>query len=369
MEVVINNKHLLGEDAASFERQVERKLKSFERVLKGYKKKPPLEIHVKKVNAAGEYRISASLNMKRKPLFIEDSGIEPAALIASLLDRLKRWTRQQVHIERKEYLHERKTRHRETIGEHLVQLQKQIEKKDRKAFAELLQKNLPGVKNYISRRLKMAQLTSLLKTRQLTLEDLTDELYLQVFEKFDQRPKDKVVFLPWVFKLADEIIEKHLKETEFEKEHTASHIEKLVKDEYKTLEENFSANAEGQPVMLEEMDEQTYQGDYYHWEDIFTEDSEEELLEQIDRHDIEDAHEVISLLLARLPALERSVFDLYILESKTIEEIAYIKGRPEKEIGEIIEKVRKILRGSLKEASLSEAGEAGKSKNFFNPIK
>ena len=282
MRYIIHNKNLLEnkDQQTFFEEEVQNKLKLLEPVLVNYSKEPVPEIFINKISDH-DYRIDVSLPLKDKPLFLEEKGSKPVAVVNNLLDKLRYQVKKRLQKERREHLYKRKTRQAETIGQYLNNLVKEKEKADKKAFIQQLQKSIPHLQNYLHRRLRVTHAISIIKKKQVSLQELTDELYLRIYEKFWVRPAQNELFLPWVYRLADDLIEEMLDEAEFHKLYIEQ-LERLEEQEYRLMKEEFSADAEGELLMLEEFDDPSYRDYQYHLTDVVSENSEDELLDRIE---------------------------------------------------------------------------------------
>ncbi|MEZ5084624.1 MAG: hypothetical protein R2750_14460, partial [Bacteroidales bacterium] len=89
MRYIIHNKNLIGgaKQQNSFEEKVSTKMNLLRRVLSNYRKNLLLEVYVSKVNSHN-YKVSLSLKLKSKFLYLEEEGSNILALVSDQLDKL-----------------------------------------------------------------------------------------------------------------------------------------------------------------------------------------------------------------------------------------------------------------------------------------
>jgi RNA polymerase sigma factor (sigma-70 family) len=352
MKYAIHNKHLIEPESQQkfFEEEVQKKIKRLEKDVSHLEQEKKgnavilnVDIFIKK-EGKRLYSISVSLSLKGKTLVLEDKGEIPMLVVNELLDKLRRQLRDHLAIRRREYLYKRKNRQSAFMIENMDRLSSYRKKDERESFVQLLTQLLPSIRSYIQRRLEMAKATGLNKNGVLTLDDLADETYTRVFELFDTKPDIAENLLPWVYQAADAVLNERLGEIDFEKMHITG-LGKITKAEIKSMEEEFTADADPDLVMMEELDDPSYNTDQFNPVEILKDNADEEIIGKVDQ---EQAHEMINRTLAAIPVLERSVFDLYWLERMRVEEIAFIKRIPEKEVEKILANATKIITRQLK---------------------
>jgi RNA polymerase sigma factor (sigma-70 family) len=343
MRYIIHNKHLITPQHQQifFEQEVDKKVKGMEEILRGYKKDLLLDVFIKK-NSSNQYNIAASVRLKSKWLLIEKRGNDTFLLVNEVLDTLRNRIKEQLSIERREYLKKRNHYQVQTIGEQMDKLSEFHEKRDKEVFEHILNINLPSLRNYIKRRLKMAQVTGAGKSAVVSLDDLVSEVYTKAFELFKERPDESEVFVPWLYQLADDLFEKHIKELLFENEHKQS-LHELERAEAESMEENFTTDADYDLVMLEELDDPSYQSKYYNAHELLKGLTTEETLHEVEKLDEGQVHNLVCNVLAKQPALQRSIFDLYWLEGFSEAEIGRIKRTTTEEVQASLQELRKKI--------------------------
>jgi DNA-directed RNA polymerase specialized sigma24 family protein len=214
-------------------------------------------------------------------------------------------------------------------------------------FNRLLRILLTQLPNYIRRRLKAAQAAHYIKKGRFNLQELIDELYLVIYDNIEDVPSGAKESRIWLYRKADEFLNKKLKETEFEKKNM-ERLEKLVEIEYKDMEETFSIDAEYEIVPTEELDDYTQLAEKYSANDLFISEDEGSILSDImlsfNRDQIDT---IIQKELFSLPVMKRTIMDLYLIDQMSVEEIASIKGLSKIEVEAVIREVTLSLKKSL----------------------
>jgi DNA-directed RNA polymerase specialized sigma24 family protein len=365
MKYIIHNKEVIQPESQQvfFEEEVRKEVKGLEKLLQAYKKELTLEV---RLQADGEqpksrtYDLSVSLPLKSTPLVVAGKGPKVLALGQELLDQLSQEVKMQLARERKEYLHKRKRRQAEKIHQQVDTLASHKKEDNKQAFTGLLAESLPAIQKYVRRRLKMAHAFRLVKNQAISPQELVDEIYLRIFEQFNAKPEAAEQLLPWMYRIADEVLAEELQEIDFERNQVTD-LNRIVWAEISSLEENFTAEADGDLVMVDELDIPSFNQAYYPAHTIIEEEARDNtpaedgknqaaILEQLDER---QAHQVISTTLAGLPVLQRSVFDLFWLEGLEPAEISFIKQISVQEVEALLADTRRLMAEKL--VSLAKA--------------
>ena len=343
MRYIIHNKHLIVPEnqQAFFQQEVEKKIALLEKILAGYKKDLLLEVFIKK-NKNQHYHIAVSLRLKSKWLLQESDGPNAFLLVNELLDKLRNRIKDQLLIERREYIKKRRHHSSQTFIENFDTLTQLNQRNEYSLFEHIIKTNLPLLRNYIKRRLKFAKHKGLAGNAVMSADDLLNEAFLQAFELYSSRPDELEAFVPWLYQLADEVVEKHVQETALESANTQS-LSELEKVTASSMEENFTADADGDLVMLEELDDPSYQSKYYHAEELLKGLADDEMLKEVEKMEMEQTHNIICRVLAGQPVLKRTIFDLYWLEGFDQDEISKIKRVSIAEVHDNLEKLRRLI--------------------------
>ena len=176
MDYKIENLNLLPEQTQEpFREYIEKKKSGIERFFKRYKKPITLEIHISELKN-NHYSISFLIQMKESPVYVRETGSQPIDLATQLFQKIKRTVARQLKKERKEYLYKRKNRHISSISDYTEELEEIRSTKDQESFNQLLKRILPNIKDYVNRRVKMAELQRLIERREYKEDDLVDEI-------------------------------------------------------------------------------------------------------------------------------------------------------------------------------------------------
>ena len=221
----------------------------------------------------------------------------------------------------------------------LQALQTHKHNNDRAAFNKVLEEFLPQLKRYVANRLRTAVRKGWIPKGMYDPMDIVDEVYLEVFEQFSEADMEPAKLRIRLFQLAErklaEIIEQ-------EREHMRDlSIEALMEQELKTLEEHITADADGEVVFIEELDDISY-----HLDDdkpkvwLLDEGFEEELLEVLDlpKEILQDKakRSVLAQTYQNLPTLSRIVLELRTRGGLSVAEIAEVRGMDEKQVEQLL---------------------------------
>lgn len=225
----------------------------------------------------------------------------------------------------------------------LIQLK---EDENREAFNRLMQTIMPDVEGYIARRLSASVRNGHIPTGKYKVEEFVNELYLLAFEHIPEIEDEKD--LPfWLFQKADELLQKTIVDEEYNTRFL-DNLEKFSKAEWIQMQEEYSIDGEGELTLLEEFDDPSYPKYDYRLADVLIEDPEEKWLEilneQIGKGRI---HKHIDMILHRLPAPMKSIYDLAVNQRFSYHEISKIKGLSVKEVESYLVRTRKYIRNGF----------------------
>lgn len=217
---------------------------------------------------------------------------------------------------------------------------------DKKAFNELLLKDLPQVKRYITKRLNTALSKGNLPRGKYRPDDFIDQLFIEVYDHFD-RVENKADLYPWLFKKADELLEDTILDEEFDTVFFEN-IDDFSRPEWDEMEEKFSTDGDGDLVMLEELDDSSYHKHDYVLNHVFVEDDNNEMMTKLDRKlGEENIRRHADMVLYHLPLPMRTVFELATQYHFDIAEIAKIRDQSIQETRELLKNARKSLETSF----------------------
>jgi DNA-directed RNA polymerase specialized sigma24 family protein/ribosome-associated translation inhibitor RaiA len=340
-EKIIENKKHRNEIRGVINKQVQR----INRITDNYHKPLCAEIYLNKISD-GQYMVSCTVGLKEGVVFVKENGEDLTAMVYKLFDRLKLVLSKRIHKEKKDYLYTKKKTYFSNFNEYLPELRELKAANVQKLYNSLLKKVIGDLAKYIRRRIKMAEYTTAIKSRKIKVQEIIDELYLIIFDRFDQLPKDKAQTNLWLYKITDEILDKKFKELDFENKHFDD-ISKFVESEYDSLVEKYSVDGDEEIVPVEELDDYYFQSEYYDISDLYENNEVSEFDALTKQYSNKELHRIIEKELAKLPLLKRNVMDLYLIGQFTIPEIAQIKNISEIEIEAIIRETNKDLKKKL----------------------
>lgn len=338
MRYIIHNKNLIGdlEQQNSFEKKISTKINLLKRVLSNYRKNLLLEVYVSKVNSHS-YKVSLSLKLKSKLLFLEEKGSNILTLANNLLEKLRNVTKQQIVKEKKEHLYKRKQRKTESFSEYAHHLDSYYAEKENEQFKHLIKKLLPSLHSYILRYLQTHGHDIKLR---FSVQEIVDEVYIHLFERFNERPITSDDLSSWIYNITREYLEKHLMENSIEKEQLD--ISKLAEAELKTMEEKITTDAEGEIILLEELDDISYNYDHYGPE-VLSENA------FVDYPEMDPISEDIQNALDCCNETERMIFEMFWIDELSEKEIGKSLGIGKKQIIEIIKNVTQRIESQIKQ--------------------
>ncbi len=225
----------------------------------------------------------------------------------------------------------------------LIQLKKEG---NREAFNNLILKKIPGIKKYIHRRLVTAIRNGKFPKNKYRADEFVDQLFIEVYDHIDEVKKEDDFYL-WLFKKTDELLDDIIVEEEFD-ELFFKNIDDYSKPEWDEMEENYTTDGDGDLLMLDELDDISYNKNDYTLNHVFIEDDEDKYIEKLDKELSEaEVQKHIQMILHKLPLRMQSVFDLFVNFNFNIEEIAKIKMLPTQEVDQLLQDARNRLRSSF----------------------
>lgn len=217
---------------------------------------------------------------------------------------------------------------------------------DKTAFNELLLKDLPQVKRYITKRLNTALSKGNLPRGKYRPEDFLDQLFIEVYDHFDE-VDGKADLYPWLFKKADELLEDTIIDEEFD-EYFFENIDDFSRPEWDEMEEKFSTDGDGDLVMIEELDDSSYPKNDYVLNHVFVEDDKKGFIDRLDKElGEENIRKHTAMVLHHLPMSMRAVFELATQYHFDVAEIAKIRNQSIQETSQLLENARKSLETSF----------------------
>ncbi|WP_034925186.1 RNA polymerase sigma factor [Gillisia sp. CAL575] len=225
----------------------------------------------------------------------------------------------------------------------LIKLKKEDEKK---SFNQLILKIIPELRNYINRRLNTAIKKGHFSKGKYKADDFIDQLFIEIYDNIDEVENEKD-FYHWLFIKTNTLLEDTIIEEEFD-DLFFRNIDDYSKPEWVEMQEKYSTDGGGDLLMIEELDDMSYNHNDYTLNHVFIEDKEKAMIEKIDKHlSKEQLQHHIEMVLHNLPPAMRQVFELFTKEELALEEIAQIRNNTLEEVHQLLKDAKKALQVSL----------------------
>ncbi|VXA95790.1 sigma-70 RNA polymerase sigma factor region 4 domain-containing protein [Maribacter litoralis] len=227
-------------------------------------------------------------------------------------------------------------------------------KENRESFNTELLKVLPQIYRYVSKRLNSAIANGKLNKGMFNPSDFTDQLFIEVYDHIDDIKSENELHV-FLFKKVDELLEDSLVEEEFD--HVFfDNIDTYSKPEWDAMEENYTQDADGDFLLLDEMDDKSLDKSNYSLNHVFITEEEKQLADKLDATlDKERKYNHVQLILDKMNLPMRTVFELFTNEGLTTEEIAYIRKTTQEQVEELLASARQLLKNSFEKRFLIDS--------------
>ncbi len=352
---IINDKNVVEPSVVrQLDEMLERQAPKLDRYVQEYRKPLVLEVHSKKPGPT-TYLITLILDLRTKPVVIKNKSSDPIQAFMKGFDALRHNLVKQLRMERRMHQRRRKELLESRLQEVVEPLVAFKEEQDPDMFVNLIKKAMPHLIGYLRRRISQANVTHTLRKEAKKAEDLANELYLRMYDRFDPaRITNKHQFYTWLYQQADqlltEVIDVH------DERGLQESVEVLQKQHNRTMEENYSVDADGDYMMQEDFDDPTYHNNdplftegLYDFYDFILDDNTQEQLEAETEFDLmDDAQQAaIHRMLYNLSDFKRSIFDLYAYEHLSEEDIALVKDVEVEKVSQVLEEIKQFMHSTL----------------------
>lgn len=218
---------------------------------------------------------------------------------------------------------------------------------DNSAFNDLVLSIMPEIKKYIKGRISAAIHQGHFSSGKYKSDDFIDQLFIEIYDNLDE-VKSKNEFYKWLFKKTNQLLDDIMVEEEFN-DLFFKNIDDYSKSEFKGMIEKYTTDGGGDFIMIEELNESSFNPKKAEeLSPFFIENGEEELIEKIDKElTAEDIHHHISFVLASLPLTMRNVYDLFYSAQFSIEEIAEITNISPLEVDDLLKEAKILIKHSF----------------------
>ena len=225
----------------------------------------------------------------------------------------------------------------------LIQLRKTG---DQEAFNKRILKILPSLRKYINGRLITAINNGHFSKNKYKANDFIDQLFIEVYNRIEE-VKNASDFYLWLIQQTDKLLDDAITDEAFD-DYFFKNIDTYSKPEWDEMEEKFSTDGGGDLLMIDELDDMSYNKNDYILNQVFIEDDEQKYITAIDKTLKKDeAQKHTEMVLRKLPIKAQSVFDLSAHYNFNIDEIGKIKMMNSKAVDALLQDARKNIRASF----------------------
>ena len=231
--------------------------------------------------------------------------------------------------------------------EHTFQELVKFKKEQNKAsFNTQLLKIMPEVTKYVSGRLNAAIKKGHFSKNKYKADGFVNQLFIEIYDHIDEVKKENDFYI-WLFKKTNELIEDTIVEEEFD-DYFFKNIDTYSKPEWDAMEQEFSTDGDGDLLMIEELDDSSYNHNDYTLNHVFVEDNKKALIDKIDKDLKQDAiNRHVQTVLHNLPMSMQAIFELSTQQHLSIQEIAQVRNSTVIEVENLLKNARKALQISL----------------------
>ena len=220
-------------------------------------------------------------------------------------------------------------------------INKAIKEKDFSAFFTVIKPFSKDLSKFAKVKLKNAEHHHLLPKGFYNTEDILMEVYLEVFEELNDSISEKelktLLFQKTIQKF-NEILEK---ENRIRKRIP---VDLIVKEELDLLKEDFTVDADGDLVLIEELPDISYhQKDFKPKHYIIDPDAEKEIVSSLELDDAilvdDERREKLANTYFLIPPTSKTIFELYVFGNQDEDTIAEILKIEKDQVKTVITKV------------------------------
>lgn len=221
-------------------------------------------------------------------------------------------------------------------------------KEDQTSFSNYMQEVFPELRLYIDRQLDLAIERKTIPQGKFQTDDFLDDLYIKAYDHI-QNLEEHVNFKVWLYREVDSLLSDAMEEEEFD-EFFIKNMADYKQDELDEMEENFSTDGDGDFVMEEELDDQSYHKNDYELRNVFVDNEEEDhIIQALDEQlSKERFNEHVKVVLPKLPSVMASILDMYSLQKLTEHEIASIKNLSVDKVKAYLGEAKRMIKAAIK---------------------
>ncbi|RPD98740.1 hypothetical protein EGM88_06000 [Aureibaculum marinum] len=200
----------------------------------------------------------------------------------------------------------------------------------------------PSLKEFISRKLHLAENLGIIDKKFYKPNDILDDVYLEVFNNFNNKINAKDLRKKLFIKSVEKIDEKTILGHQLD-----NHInsDKILKEELQTLNEKYTVDGDGDFILYDELDDISYHQDDFKPSNLILDDSLEKLM--LEKLNLENStlesvkkKKLFGGLFYNLPPASKSIIELHIYGNQSVEDISEIMNIQRKMVEQVIESVK-----------------------------
>jgi ribosomal subunit interface protein len=338
------SEHMIFQNCSAWQKDTIRsywseKLSRIERLLQHFPEdQRELRLNVRRNH--DRFDVRAVLLLPTGTLVAESSSQMDNDAIDAVVDKLTMELRKHRGLIRHDDSYRRKRHRYDTYRHAAVLLESNIQKPDRETFFEMLRPLMDRLSGHVHHELIVAQMQGRLERRQVTVEDIRDEVILRAWTQLDEKDPTEPLEV-WLTRILHEVLDEQIPDKP-----TVS-----IEGEVDQTDSDHAADTDGvtdNQYLLEEPPAVTL-------DDILTDDRAGEPWQELD---LQDQMRWVLTQLSDLPHVKRRAFTLHLLDGWDPDEIAMVQGRSTTEVRADIQAVQQLLRSRFDGETEAEPVEA-----------
>ncbi len=229
---------------------------------------------------------------------------------------------------------------------HFDKLKKHKASGDQAAFNALLEQILPKLKLYVKRQIHNYENKGVFKKGFYSPDDIVAEVYLRIYDRFDRiTGPDEIK--PLLFKTANEVLDELAAKEK--KPFKSLPVDRILKEELNMLNERMTATADGEIVLIDDLDDISYKQDEFKKKYFLLDKTAEEAFVRslgLAPEDFADEkfRSIFGNYYTDLPDTVKRILDLYTFGEMSPSEIALVMEANDKDVQMTLKTVKEHVR-------------------------
>ncbi|QCX39385.1 hypothetical protein FF125_13400 [Aureibaculum algae] len=201
---------------------------------------------------------------------------------------------------------------------------------------------IPSLKDFIARKLNIAEDLGVIDKNFFNPNDILDDVYLDVFENFNNKIAKKDLRRMLFEKSVEKIDEITILGHQFENN---INIGEILKEELQTMDERYTTDGDGDFILYEELDDISYHQNDFKPKHIILDQSIEKLITS--KLNLEDLtlqsakkRKLLGSLFFKMPPRSKAIIELYVFANQSVSEISEILIIEELMVKKVVNKVK-----------------------------